>query len=475
MTSGDAVVSMIGSGSAPAMLAARALLAGNDVPHRFIDTDSDPVGRLLGEHPRLDVRQPVALFADASELRAPPEFIERGPARTGRDGEAARTDGEQRVGMAVPARSPPERAEAYLASARWRSELARRAGLRTQPRHELYDVVVVGAGPAGLTAAVYAASEGLRTVVLERLAAGGQAGTSARIENYPGFPDGISGADLTRGAHRQALRFGAEILVGVEIIRAVPQPDGTFQLTLSSGGVLRGRSGVIATGVAYRRLDAPGVEELIGCGVAYGSAPAQASAHRDQDVVLVGGANSAGQAALHLAAYARSLTLIVRGASLETGMSRYLVERILEHSKITVLTASRVTRAAGAPRLQRVTVADGQGHERELRVDAMYVLIGGEPLTAGVAGWLRRDERGYLMTGTDLQRDGDAASWPLPRDPLPLESSQPGLLVAGDVRHGSIKRVASAVGEGATAVALLHTYLGRHHDAPPAAPRPSSR
>jgi thioredoxin reductase (NADPH) len=465
VTTSDAVVSMIGSGSAPAMLAAGALLAANEVPHRFIDTDSDPVGRLLAEHPRLDVQQPVALFADASKLPAPPEVIERGPRRAGHDAEAAPTAGEQRVGMAVPARTSPARAEAYLASARWRSELARRAGLRTQPQRELYDVVVVGSGPAGLTAAVYAASEGLRTVVLERLAPGGQAGTSARIENYPGFPDGISGADLTRGAHGQALRFGAEILVGVEIIRAVPESGGTFQLTLSSGGVLRGRSGVIATGVAYRRLEAPGVEELIGCGVAYGSAPAQAAAHRDQDVVLVGGANSAGQAALHLAAYARSVTMIVRTDALETGMSRYLVERILEHSKITVLTGTRVTRAAGAPRLQRVTVADGQGHGRELRADAMYVLIGGEPLTAGVAGWLRRDERGYLMTGGDLQRDGDADSWPLPRDPLPLESSQPGLFVAGDVRHGSIKRVASAVGEGATAIALLHTYLAQHNDA----------
>jgi thioredoxin reductase (NADPH) len=326
----------------------------------------------------------------------------------------------------------------------------------------LYDVVVVGAGPAGLTAAVYAASEGLRTVVLERVAPGGQAGTSARIENYPGFPHGISGADLAGGAHQQALRFGAEVLVGVEIIRAEPKPDGSFELFLSGGGHLRARTGVIATGVAYRRLDAPGVEELIGCGVAYGSAPAEAAGHRDRHVVLVGGANSAGQAALHLAAYARSVTMIVRAGSLEARMSRYLVDRITAHPKITVLTHTRVIAAGGHRRLESVLIADHEGNQRELRADAMYVLIGGQPLTAGVEGWLRRDEGGYLMTGSDLRRDSQPEWWALPRDPFPLESSQPGVFVAGDVRHGSVKRVASAVGEGAMAIALVNTYLARH-------------
>ena len=464
MSDGDPVVSMVGSGSAPAMLAARALLAGNGVTHRWIDVDADPVGRLLGEHVGLGVERPVAVFADGSQLPAPAGFVDVGRARVAGDPELTAGIGEQQVGMVVPARTSPEYAEAYLPSAQWRSELARRAGLRTRPERELYDAVIVGAGPAGLTAAVYAASEGLRTVVLERVAPGGQAGTSARIENYPGFPQGVSGAELTSGAHQQALRFGAEILVGVEIIRAEPKPDGSFELTLSGGGSLRGRSGVIATGVAYRRLDAPGVEELIGCGVSYGSAPAEAPGHRDQDVVLVGGANSAGQAALHLAAYARSVTMVIRADSLEMGMSRYLVDRVTAHPKITVLTRTRVTAAGGQPRLETVTVADRDGHERELRADAMYVLIGGQPLTAGVEGWLRRDERGYLMTGADLHRDSQTAWWRLPRDPLPLESSQPGLFVAGDARHGSIKRVASAVGEGAMAIALLHTYLAQHID-----------
>jgi thioredoxin reductase (NADPH) len=456
----DAVVSVLGSGSARAMLAGRALLAGNGVAYRWIDTDADPLGRLLAEHAHLGVERPVAVFADGSQLPAPVDFVEPDLARDRE--EPGQTPAQQRrVGMAVPARMPAQRAnaDAYLASIQWRSELARRAGLRTRPEHELYDVVVVGAGPAGLTAAVYASSEGLRTVVLERVAPGGQAGTSARIENYPGFPEGISGAELAGGAHQQALRFGAEILVGVEIIRAEPEPDGSFRLFLSGGEQLRARSGVIATGVAYRRLDAPGVEELIGCGVSYGSAPAEAAACRGQDVVIVGGANSAGQAALYFAAFARSVTMLVRAASLQAGMSRYLIDRITAHPNITVLTGTRVIAADGGSRLESVTIADRDGQQRELRADAMYVLIGGQPLTAGVEGWLRRDEGGYLVTGADLHRDSQTPWWPLARDPLPLESSQPGVFIAGDVRHSSIKRVASAVGEGAMAISLVHAYL----------------
>ena len=255
MSRSDQIVSMIGSGSAPAMLAARALLVGNGVTHRWIDIDADPVGRLLAENVHLGAERPVAVFADGSQLPAPEEFVDPTPSRVA---EQAPAITQQRVGMVVPARVGPQRAEAYLTSAQWRSELAQRAGLRTRPERDLYDVVIVGAGPAGLTAAVYAASEGLHTVVLERVAPGGQAGTSSRIENYPGFPQGVSGAELTDGAHQQALRFGAEILVGVEIIRAAPYPDGSFELSLSGGGHFRARSGVIATGVAYRRLDAAG-------------------------------------------------------------------------------------------------------------------------------------------------------------------------------------------------------------------------
>jgi thioredoxin reductase (NADPH) len=455
VTRSDPVVSVIGSGSAPAMLAARALLAGNGVAYRWIDTATDPVGRLLADHAGLGGDRPVAVFADGSQLPAPTEFVDPVPVR---DRPAIR------LRAAPPTGREPRHAEAYLASSRWRSELARRSGLCTQPEHDRYDVVIVGAGPAGLTAAVYAASEGLRTVVVERVAPGGQAGTSARIENYPGFPQGISGAELAAGAHEQALRFGAEILVGVDIDHAEPRPDGSIDVSLSGGGRLRGRSALIATGVAYRRLGEPGIEELVGRGVCYGSAPARAAGHRDQEVVLVGGANSSGQAALQLAAYARSVTMIVRADSLEAGMSRYLVDRITPDPKITVLTRTHVVAAGGQPRLETVVIADRDGLRRELPADAMYVLIGGEPLTAGLEGWLDRDADGYLMTGADLEHDSHIAPWPLRRDPLPLESSQPGVFVAGDVRHGSIKRVASAVGEGATAMALLRAYLAQRTD-----------
>ena len=457
----DPVVSIVGSGSAEAALSARALLAGNGVPHRWLDVDSDPIGRTLARSAGLGAERPVAVFADGSQLIAPADFVEPAPGRATRESAArASTNGPSRSGMSAPARTPPDLVERYIASADWRTELARRSGLRTRSSSEACDVVIVGAGPAGLTAAVYAASEGLRTVVLERVAPGGQAGTSARIENYPGFPEGISGAELTGGAHEQALRFGAEILTGVELVRTHPLADGNKELELSGGARLRPRTGVICTGVAYRRLDAPGVEELIGCGVAYGSAPAQAPGHRDEDVVLVGGANSAGQAALHLATYARSVTIVVRADSLAAGMSRYLVDRITAHPRITVRAGTCVTRASGRPRLDTVTVAgrDG-GAEEDLHAQAMYVLIGGEPLTAGVEGWLRRDRQGFLMTGSDLHRDADDRWWPLDRAPLPLESSEPGVFVAGDVRHGSIKRVASAVGEGAMAISLVHTYL----------------
>jgi thioredoxin reductase (NADPH) len=460
----EPAISIIGSGSAEAALAARALLAGNGVAHRWLDTDGDPIGRILRERAGLGAERPVVIFPDGSQLPAPADFVEPFPGRAAREnpGADAAAAGRSRSGMSGPARTSPEFADRYVATANWRTELARRAGLRVQPSQPECDVVIVGAGPAGLTAAVYAASEGLRTVVVERLAPGGQAGTSARIENYPGFPRGISGAELARGAHEQVLRFGAELLIGTEIIHTHARPDGKQELELSGGARLRPRAAVIATGVAYRRLDAPGVDELVGCGVAYGSAPALAPTHRDQRVIVVGGANSAGQAALHLADYARSVTVLVRSPSLEAGMSRYLIDRVAAHPRITVRTGARVAAAAGTPRLDTVIVADAVGGQQELAADAMYIMIGGEPLTAGVEGWLRRDGDGFLMTGPDLHSDG--GWWPLSRPPLPLESSEPGVFVAGDVRHGSVKRVASAIGEGAMTIALVHTYLRELED-----------
>jgi thioredoxin reductase (NADPH) len=252
--------------------------------------------------------------------------------------------------------------------------------------------------------------------------------------------------------------LGAELLIGVFVVHARPQPDGIIEVVLTSGAVIRARSGLVATGVAYRRLGAPGVEELIGRGVRYGSPAGEAAAHDGRRVAIVGGANSAGQAALHLADHAEQVTMLVRGDSLSHRMSRYLVERIEGHDKVAVRTQTRVVEARGDGHLERVTVA-GPAGEEELPTDDLVVLIGAEPLTAGVEEWLRCDDRGYFLTGPDLLGASDGSWWPLERAPLFLESSQPGIFVAGDVRHGSIKRVASAVGEGAMASSLLNTYL----------------
>jgi thioredoxin reductase (NADPH) len=359
---------------------------------------------------------------------------------------------------AVPAVSAEEQ-QAYRETKLFKHELATRAGLPTRPQHGVYDVAILGAGPAGLTAALYAASEGLRTLVVEALAPGGQAGTSARIENYPGFPDGISGAELAASIHAQAFRLGAEILVGVELLRAMPGEGARLALELTGGETVQARAAVAANGVHYRRLEAPGVDGLIGAGVHYGSSPAEAALCRNCDVVVVGGANSAGQAALHLADVARSVTVVCRSDSLDRGMSQYLVDRVEAHERIKVRNRAEVVEARGDERLASVVIRDERGEEVEAGADALFVMIGARPTTAGVEGWLRRDAHGFLVTGPDLLADGQPA-WPLERPPLFLESSQPGLFVAGDVRHGSIKRVASAVGEGAMAVALIHQYLG---------------
>jgi thioredoxin reductase (NADPH) len=426
---------IVGRRSTPGADAARDLLTRNEVPHRWVDLDRDPLVPLLETESLSARRLPLVLFPDGTQLEGPEDYTELVSGRT------------ERV--------PRER---YLASAHWRAELAARAGLPTAPRLELYDVVIVGAGPAGLTAAVYAASEGLRTLVCERHAPGGQAGTSSRIENYPGFPDGIRGAELAAGAYRQAHRLGAEFLIGVEIESARPESDQIIAITLTSGSQLRGRSGVIATGVAYRQLNAPGVERFVGRGVHYGSATDAAPTYVGGHVSVVGGANSAGQAALHLATHAKHVTMLVRGESLARAMSRYLVDRIEAHERITVRTRTHVSRAEGGDWLERAVVT-GPAGEESIDANGMFVLIGGQPLTAGVEDWLRCDAGGYLMTGPDLHAEADRSWWPLARDPLFLESSQPGLFVAGDIRHGSIKRVASAVGEGATSIALVHSYL----------------
>jgi thioredoxin reductase (NADPH) len=320
---------------------------------------------------------------------------------------------------------------------------------------------VLGGGPAGLTAAVYAASEGLRTVVVERHAPGGQAGTSARIENYLGFPQGVSGAELAAAAHEQALRFGAEILVGVEVVRAESPPGEPSRIELTNGSAFETRTGLIATGVHYRRLDATGVDERLGMGVHYGATPNEAAAYAGRDVVVVGAANSAGQAALHLAERARKVTVLARGDSLERTMSQYLIERIDAAGNIDVRVRTEIERASGDGRLEELVLHDSAtGKSTTVPADGLFVLIGGEPLTGGSEGWLCRDERGFLVTGPDLlEGKPSEPRWGLERPPMVLEASEPGIFVAGDVRHGSTKRVASAVGEGAMAVQLVHRFL----------------
>jgi thioredoxin reductase (NADPH) len=437
---------LLGRAATPGAAETRRFLARNSVPFQWVDLDDDPLARLLGGDGALaGHRLPCVLFADGSVLEGPERFMRTRFVRGTGDGAATEVSAADQ--------------RAYVETARFTTELAARVGLPTRPEHELYDVAILGAGPAGLTAALYAASEGLRTLVVEALAPGGQAGTSARIENYPGFPNGISGAELAESTYAQARRLGAEVLVGVELVTAGPGGDRTLAMELTSGAAIRARAGVAANGAHYRRLEAPGVDRLIGAGVHYGSSPREAELCRGQDVVVVGGANSAGQAALHLADVARRVTIVCRSTSLDEGMSRYLVERIESHPSVAVRARSEVVEARGERQLESVLLRDGEtGEETEVGADALFVFIGAQPMTSGVAGWLERDEHGFLVAGPDLARNGNGR-WPLDREPLLLESSQPGLFVAGDIRHGSIKRVASAVGEGAMATALVHRYL----------------
>src|SRR5436305_6116223 len=323
-----------------------------------------------------------------------------------------------------------------------------------------YDLIIVGAGPAGLGAAVYGASEGLRTLLIEREAAGGQAGMSSKIENYLGFPAGLSGAELTRRALLQATRLGVELLFPHEVTRI--SVEGSARLVhLADGAVLSGHTLLLATGVSYRTLDVPGCERLQGAGVYYGAGMSEAQLYRDQDVYLVGGANSAGQAALYFARYARSVMLLVRGPSLEESMSQYLIEQIAATPGITVLTLTRVVEVKGEAHLEAITITNtATGETQVLPTTALFVFIGATPQTDWLDGLVERDEHGDILSGLDVLHDGHRpAGWTLDRDPFPLETSVPGVFVAGDTRLHSMKRVASAVGEGAMSVRLVHDYL----------------
>jgi thioredoxin reductase (NADPH) len=387
----------------------RDFLTRNRVPLRWLDVERDGEARELLTVAGVDAdRLPVALLEDGSVLERPTML-----------------------------------------------ELAERLGISTQPGGDHYDLVIVGGGPAGLAAAVYGASEGLRTVMVEREAPGGQAGQSSRIENYLGFPVGLSGSDLARRATDQARRLGAELLTVQEAVSL--DIEGAARLVrLSDGGVLSANTVLVASGVSYRKLDAPGFADLTGAGVYYGAAMTEARSCADQHVVIIGGANSAGQAAVYFSGYAGRVTMLVRADSLAKSMSHYLIEQIAAILNIEVRTGAEAVAADGENgHLRALRIRGSDGTETVEDVDACFVFIGASPRTDWLEGVVARDERGFILAGPDVSGQG----WPLSRDPYVLETSVPGVFVAGDVRTRSIKRVASAVGEGSMAVSLIHEYL----------------
>ncbi|MFE4539503.1 FAD-dependent oxidoreductase [Streptomyces scopuliridis] len=398
--------------SAPSF-AVRDFLARNLVPYRWLPADEPEGARLLEAAGVTPGDVPLVVTADGTSLVAPAE-----------------------------------------------KELAAHVGLSTVPTSDFYDLVVVGGGPAGLGAAVYGASEGLRTVLVEREATGGQAGQSSRIENYLGFPDGVSGAQLTDRARRQALRFGAEILSAREVVGLEAAGSGRV-VRFGQGSAITAHTVVLATGVSYRRLATSSLDEFTGAGVFYGSTVTEASTCAGDEVYLVGGANSAGQAAVYLSRYARRVHLLIRGAGLTRSMSSYLIDQINDIDHIVVHPWTEAVGGKGDGHLQQITLRDVRSGATDT-VDSswLFVFIGAEPRTEWLEGVVERDERGFVITGPDLVADGRRpANWPLPRDPYHLESSVPGVFAAGDVRAASLKRVASAVGDGAMAISLVHRYL----------------
>jgi len=342
------------------------------------------------------------------------------------------------------------------------SDVAARLGLRTRAGLEFYDVAIVGGGPAGLAAAVYGASEGLKTVMIEREAPGGQAGLSSRIENYLGFPSGLSGSVFARRAVDQARRFGVEI-VSPQEASSIRASDPYRFVHLSDGAELSCHALILAMGVQWRKLGIPGEERLQGAGVYYGASSSEGISCRDEDVYLVGGANSAGQAAMFFAKFARRVVMLVRGASLAATMSQYLIDQIEQTENISVEPRSRVLEVHGQDHLESITIAcDASGDTRQEQAAALFIFIGAEPRTSWLDSVVERDDRGFILTGRDLIPEGKRPKgWTLAREPGLLETNIPGVFAVGDVRHGSIKRVASGVGEGSVAIQFVHQYLSK--------------
>ncbi|MEJ7618347.1 MAG: FAD-dependent oxidoreductase [Pyrinomonadaceae bacterium] len=395
-------------------------LARNQVPYQWLDIEAAETDA--------EVRR-LAESLDAEELKQLPVVIF--------------TDGTRLAGPA-------------------NGDVAQRVGLRTHADAEFYDLAIIGGGPAGLAAAVYGASEGLRTVMIERDAPGGQAGMSSRIENYLGFPSGLSGQDLARRAVVQARRFGVEILSPQEVIGV--RADGPYRFVkLSDASEISCHALLIATGVQWRRLDVPGMDKLYGSGVYYGAAMTEAISCKDQEVYVIGGANSAGQAAMHFAQFARRVVMLVRAKSLAQSMSQYLIEQIKQTPNIQVEFNSEVTAVHGAEHLEEISIRCSEsGQTERMSANFLFIFIGALPHTAWLEGVVERDARGFVLTGPDVMSNGKRPKgWTLDRDPFLLETSVPGIFAVGDVRKGSIKRVASGVGEGSVSVSFIHQYLNK--------------
>jgi thioredoxin reductase (NADPH) len=407
-------VRVLGHRWAPLTHQIKDFMARNQIPYHWSDLETDEESQRLVQSLKLEASQlPAVLFPDGTYLVQPTN-----------------------------------------------QQIAEKVGRKLHAALPFYDVVIVGGGPAGLAAAVYGASEGLSTLMIEREAPGGQAGTSSRIENYLGFPAGLSGWDLARRAVAQAERLGAEILAPQEVA-SLRAADPYRIVKLADGTEISCHAMMIATGVSYRKLDVPGVEKLTGAGVYYGAAQSEAMYYKGEDIYIVGGANSAGQAAMYFSRYARNVTMLVRGDSLAKGMSQYLVAQIAATPNIHVLVNSSVKEVQGTGRLETVTIANAAtGQSDTVPATALFIFIGAQPRTEWVVGTLERDDMGFILTGPDLMKDGERPKdWPLRRQPFWLEASVPGIFVAGDVRHHSVKRMASAVGEGSMAVQFIHQYL----------------